>query len=112
MTENIIDYTSLGNRIRNWRKKKNITQEQLANAINITVQHVSNIERAHTQVSLNTLTAIANYMDASLNDLMCDSLKNSGHAYELEYNMMLKDCDESKYRKINKTLKALIDTWD
>lgn len=107
-----IDYKALGSRVRKWRKEKGITQEDLANAIDKTVQHISNIERAHTKVSLGTLTDIANYLDVSLNDLMCDSLRNSGNAYQLEYSLMVKDCDEDQYRKLNKTIKALLETWE
>lgn len=112
MEKSKIDYKALGNRIRKWRKEKNITQEEMAAAIEKTVQHISNIERAHTKVSLGTLTDIANFLDVSLNDLMCDSLRNSGNAYQLEYNLMIKDCDENQFRKLNKTIKALMDTWE
>jgi len=112
MEKKEIDYKALGNRIRKWRKEKGITQEELASAIEKTVQHISNIERAHTKVSLGTLTDIGNFLDVSLNDLMCDSLRNSGNAYQLEYSLMIKDCDENQYRRLNKTIKALMDTWD
>lgn len=112
MEKKEIDYIALGNRIRKLRKEKSITQEQLATRIEKTVQHISNVERAHTKVSLSTLTDIANTLDVSLNDLMCDSLRNSGNAYSLEYSLMIKDCDENQYRKLNKTIKALMDTWE
>lgn len=112
MERNAIDYVALGKRIRKWRKEKSFSQEELAGGIEKTIQHISNIERAHTKVSLATLTDIANFLDVSLNDLMCDSLRNSGNAYQLEYSMMIKDCDENQYRKLNKTIKALMDTWE
>lgn len=107
-----IDYKALGKRIRKWRKEKGITQEVLANAIDKTIQHISNVECAHTKVSLGTLTDIANYLDVSLNDLMCDSLRNSGNAYQLEYSRIIKDCDENQFRRLNKTIKALLETWE
>lgn len=112
MEKKEIDYKALGKRIRKFRKERDITQEELAGFIEKTVQHISNVERAHTKVSLGTLVDIANFLDVSLNDLMCDSLNNSGNAYQLEYSLMIKDCDESQYRKLNKTVKALMDTWD
>lgn len=112
MDKKQIDYVALGKRIRDYRKKQNITQEEMANAIEKTVQHVSNIERANTKVSLPTLTDIANFLNVSLNDLMCDSLNNSGNAYQLEYSLLIKECDENQYRRLNKTIKALMDTWE
>ena len=112
MDTNIIDYDALGKRIRQWRKIKNVTQEELANGIEKTVQHVSNIERCHTKVSLATLIDIANYLEVSADALLCDSLRNSGNAYQEEYAFLLKDCDEQQYRKINKAVKVLLDAMD
>ena len=112
MDEKTIDYDSLGRRIRQWRKIKNVTQEELANGIEKTVQHISNIERCHTKVSLATLVDIANYLDVSADALLCDSLNDSGKAYQEEYSYLLKDCDEQQYKKINKAVKVLLDAMD
>lgn len=112
MERESIDYVALGKRIREWRKAKNITQEELANATEKTVQHISNIERCHTRVSLATLVDIANFLEVSADDLLCDSLKNSGVAYQNEYNYLLKDCDEQQYKKLSKGVKAILEILD
>lgn len=40
----IMDYKSIGQRIRKYRKAKNYSQEQLAEKINISPTHMSHIE--------------------------------------------------------------------
>ena len=50
-----IDYKALGAKIKEYRKKENITQEQLAEMADISLSHMSNIETASASVSLPAL---------------------------------------------------------
>ncbi|WP_332849927.1 helix-turn-helix transcriptional regulator, partial [Clostridioides difficile] len=50
-----IDYKAIGQRIKIARIKKGITQESVANIINMTPSHMSNVETGKTKVSLPTL---------------------------------------------------------
>ena len=45
-----IDYKALGAKIKEYRKKENITQEQLAEMADISLSHMSNIETASASV--------------------------------------------------------------
>ena len=54
-----IDYKALGAKIKEYRKKENITQEQLAEMADISLSHMSNIETASASVSLPALKLIA-----------------------------------------------------
>ena len=54
-----IDYKAIGQRIKIARIKKGITQEAVADLIDITPAHMSNVETGKTKVSLPTLIAIA-----------------------------------------------------
>ena len=47
-----MDYYEIGQRIRRFRKARGITQEQLAEAVGISVTHMSHIETANTKLSL------------------------------------------------------------
>lgn len=107
-----LSYIALGKRIKQYRKDSNISQERLAELVDKSIQHISNIERGHTKASLSTIVDIANALDVSLNDLVCDSLKNSGSSYSDEFSRLIKDCDESTYRKINTAVKAIVDILD
>lgn len=55
-----VDYKAIGKRINIAHIKKNPTQEAIADKIDITSQHVSNIETRNASISLTTLVAIAN----------------------------------------------------
>ena len=50
-----MDYYKIGQRIRKFRKANNLSQEQLAEKIGISVTHLSHIETGNTKLSLQVL---------------------------------------------------------
>ena len=54
------------------RKEKNLTQEQLAEKVNISVTHMSHIETANTKLSLPVLVDIANVLQVQTDELLYD----------------------------------------
>ena len=68
-----LDYSKLGKRIKEYRLKKHLTQEKLGEIVNVATSNISHIERATTQVSLPSLVKIANALDVTLDQLVCDS---------------------------------------
>lgn len=72
-----IDYKALGAKIKEYRKKENITQEQLAEMADISLSHMSNIETASASVSLPALKLIADALDVTLDELLIDSYSKS-----------------------------------
>ena len=62
--------TSVGENIKNIRKKNNITQEELAEKLNVTRQAVSNWENGKSEPDIETLTNIAQIFDISIDELV------------------------------------------
>lgn len=102
-----IDYEAIGRRIRIARLHKGFTQEKVAEYANVGVSHMSNIETAKTKVSLQTLIAIANALDVSVDKLLCDNVKASRTVFEQEIKELLDDCDEYELKFIIEVLKPL-----
>lgn len=71
-----LDYKKLGKRIKTQRLKKHFTQEKLAEIVDVNTSTISHIERATTKVSLPSLIKIANTLDVTLDQLVCDSLNS------------------------------------
>ncbi len=61
---------SLSENIKKFRIKNNITQEELAEKINVTRQAVSNWENGKTEPDIETLTKIAQIFDISIDELV------------------------------------------
>ena len=71
-----MNYISIGKRIAEIRKKKEITQESLAEMLDSSPTYISNIERAAKQPSLGMLVRIANVLEVSLDYLVLDNFSN------------------------------------
>jgi transcriptional regulator with XRE-family HTH domain len=67
---NEVTKVSLGERVRNQRKALSITQQQLANAVNITPQHISLIEQGKGSPSLELLPKLAETLGVTTDFLL------------------------------------------
>lgn len=65
--------------IKQLRKEKGINQEQLAEALHVTRQAVSNWENGKTQPDIETLTQIAEFFDVSVEKLIYGKAKPRWH---------------------------------
>lgn len=102
-----IDYGALGKKIKALRLKKGLTQEALAELVHCYTSHVSNIENDHTKVSLNTLLAIANALDTSIDYLLSEQYDNSSLALDNEILRVVQGCDNAKKERILRIVEIL-----
>ena len=98
-----IDYKAIGQRIKIARIKKGITQEAVADIIDITPAHMSNVETGKTKVSLPTLIEIANALSVSVDVLLCDNVLASQNIFKGEAKEI---CDEYETRFLVDLLKC------
>lgn len=62
--------SSIGNKIATLRKKSGMTQEQLAEKLDISIKHCSSVERGLSCLSLEKLIDVSNIFDISLDFLI------------------------------------------
>ncbi|KAF0091697.1 MAG: DNA-binding protein [Fusobacteria bacterium] len=67
----------IGNKLRTVRKAKNITLKDLANATNLSVSLLSNIERDVTSPTLVNFAAITEALNISITDFLAEKKINS-----------------------------------
>ena len=72
-----MNYVLLGQRIRTARLSAGLTQEQLAEMVGLTSQHISHTEVAATKISLPALVKVANALHTSVDKLLSDSVQDS-----------------------------------
>lgn len=65
-----VNYKEMGDRIKSGRKSIGITQEKLAEEIDVSPSYISEIERGSSICSLEVLVAIANVLDLNLDNLV------------------------------------------
>lgn len=95
-----IDYKSIGRRIKAARTRLDMTQERLAEQVNLSPSHLSNIETGTTKVSLPTIIKLANALQVSVDSLLADSVVQSKAVFEEDIQTILSDCDDYEIRVI------------
>lgn len=102
-----LDYKAIGIRIRRFRKQRNLTQQALAELSNQDPSNISHTERGATKLGLPTIVSIANVLEVSVDDLLCDNLKKSEITFAREVTDLLADCDAWETAVIVYTMRAL-----
>ena len=107
-----MDYYAIGQQIRKFRKARGLSQEKLAEMVNISTTHMSHIETGNTKLSLPVLVGIANALDMRADDLLGRSMYTTGNAVE-EIAAILENCSTQEAKAIEdivKTAKLTIHT--
>lgn len=102
-----LDYKAIGKRIKIARIKVDLTQEKLAEMIELSPTHLSNIETGTTRVSLSTIVSLANALSVSVDDLLCDSVIKSKVQFEKDIKDILQDCDDYEIRIIKDMMESM-----
>lgn len=95
-----IDYIKLGKNIKYCRKQKNITQEQLAEALDLSSGFVSQIERGVGRMSLDTLINICDFLECSAGEIINNSQLACTIPKTYEFNPQLTDDFYLLYKKL------------
>ncbi len=90
---NRMDYVLLGQKIRAARISTGLSQEQLAEMVGLTSQHISHTEVASTKISLPSLIKIANALNTSVDRLLSDSVHDSKSYLMDDIQAVFSDCD-------------------
>ena len=72
-----MDYKRLGKRIREERRRLNLTQAQLAEAIDISDTYMGAIERGERSLTLDTLVRLVNRLGVTVDYMLADSVTDN-----------------------------------
>lgn len=107
-----LDFKVIGLKIKERRTSLKITQETIANALDVNPSHVSNIECGRANPSLTVLVKIANLLHCSV-DYFISSEYTFTHDNKTEKTLddeildKIKYCDAAKKKKIIKMIDLL-----
>ena len=80
-----IIYPSIGKKIRKYRKAKGLTQEQLAEKLDLSINYVGALERAEKNLTVTNLINIANVLGVTADMLLCDEIRTG---YKIKSSMI------------------------
>ena len=97
------DLKECGKRIQQLRKERELTQEQLAEKLNVSQNTIAKIESGLRRPSIDFLLEISEFFNVSTNYLVF-----GGHAEDVEDEKSKKDIDET-IKKIDQTIEKLLE---
>lgn len=97
-----VDYKIIGERLKKARLSKKLTQEKLAEALNISVAYLSRIETGTTKINLKRLNEICNLLDISESSILSGATDDSTNYLNSDLGEILKNCTPEKQRLIYK----------
>ena len=103
-----IDYSVIGSRIKQARLAKNMTQEDLADKIDISVAFLSRVERGKAKINLNRLNQLCNLLEISEGDILTGVGSNSDSYLNKDLANLLKGCPPDKLKLIYDIVKVII----
>ena len=98
----------VGKRIKEYRSAKQLTQEELAESINITPHYLSAIERGVNQVRLEKLVEIINELGCTADDLLVDVIHNGYEKKKTILSEMIAELPQSEQQRIIEVVETLV----
>ncbi len=105
-----IDYKLIGERIKRARKTQGMTQEALAERLNVSIGYVSQIERGITKISLDLLGAISSILNCDVASLISESALKSNEYMESEIINEIRKLDHKKRKFVLELIKMTNET--
>jgi len=103
-----LDYSIIGERLKKARKDKKLTQEQLAEKIDVSVAFLSRVERGDVKINLSRLSQICDLLEISLSYILTGVGSNSKDYLSDEFSNLLKNCPPDKLKLIYEIAKVII----
>lgn len=102
-----LDYTVIGQRIRQARLAKNYTQDELSEKLDVSIAFLSRVERGSSHINLKRLHQLCNLLDVSEGYILNGASSDSKNYLTQEFNDLIKSCSADKQRLIYKVAKII-----
>ncbi len=104
-----LDFAVIGHRLKRARLDKKMTQENLAEQLEVSVAFLSRIERGLSHINLKRLSQICNILGVSEGYILNGTASTSEHYLISEFNEILRNCPADKQKLIYKIAKTIIE---
>ncbi len=102
-----LDYNIIGERLKKARNNKKITQEKLAEQLDVSIAFLSRIERGSSHINLKRLTQICEILEVSEGYILNGTSNNSENYLSPEFNNLLNKVSPEKQKLIYKIAKVI-----
>lgn len=106
-----MDSKPIGRRIKLAREAKKLTQEQLAEIVDLSPMHVSVLERGQKPPKLETMIKLANMLGVSGDYLLQDVITHSKVLPATEITLLISSLPENEQNRILQSIRAYVEAY-
>ena len=103
-----LDYKIIGERLKKARLEKKITQEQLAEQIDVSVAFLSRVERGSSHINLKRLTQVCNILGISEGSILNGASEDSSEYLDADFKNILLKASPDKQKLIYKIAELIV----
>lgn len=105
-----LDFTIIGQRIKFARLNKKLTQEQLAETLDVSVAFLSRIERGSISINLKRLSQICSILGVTEGEILNGSSTIGNNYLSAEFSDLLKNCPPEKSKLIYEIARIIVNS--
>lgn len=105
-----LDYVIIGERLKKARLSKGLTQEDLAEALDLSVAFLSRVERGNTHINLTRLSQICSILELSEGEILNGTSSKSSNYMQSDFASSLKKCSPEKQKLIYNVAKVIAES--
>lgn len=108
----VVNYSTVGSKIKKERQQLGLTQEKLAEKCNISTSYLAHIECGSKRPSLDVAVTISNVLHIDLNYLISDELNSPKNTKIESLESQLSKCTSTQLNHFLKIAQVLISNID
>ena len=101
------DHIFIGKKIKEFRLKKNLTQENLAEQVELSVTYICMIETGRKHISLQKIVQIADALDVTVDKLIYKSQLKNGSDKCSAFMELISDCSVYELQVLADTIASM-----
>lgn len=105
-----IDYNIMGERIKKARLEKQLTQENIAEKLDVSVAFLSRIERGSSHINLKRLQQLCSILDVSEGYLLSGTSEDSKNYLNKDFQELLEKCTPEQLKLIYNLAKTVVES--
>lgn len=102
----------IGKRIREERLRSKLTQETLAEDVDLTTAYIGQVERGERNLTLDNLVKVANRLGVTVDYLLTDSLTSTSDSTLLQLSQLLAKCTSAEKLLVLDIVKSVLNYLD
>ncbi len=103
-----LDFSNIGKRLQKTRIQRDISPQQMANAINISTNKIKQLENGKANIELNDFMKICDFLNISIYDVLNEKYDNIIEYMDKDLYNLIIQCNVKKQKFIYNMVKLLM----